>query len=283
MTSLAQAERLFGLILPRDGYRACAVQWQPKDQEFPALYNRLFETDAELARWLAAKGIRTDVWFSTATFMAISDPAQSGGFKGRRDESNIHSRQCFHGDIDCGEDKPYPRFDHAQAALGLAVARLEVQNPIIVRSGHGLHFYWPLIEPVADIRLWRDYAAGLLAALEGQGIKLDTQCSTDPVRLLRPPGTCNHKNDAKLPVCVEDWGSAPAPLSTFDRFRLPEKGETSPHGAYSRHGSAGAYVVCNPTVIPGPAQGPGCGGAWGPGYGSYPWPRPIVVYPPACR
>jgi len=34
---MTDAERLFGLILPRDGYRACAVQWQPKDQELPAL------------------------------------------------------------------------------------------------------------------------------------------------------------------------------------------------------------------------------------------------------
>jgi hypothetical protein len=94
------------------------------------------------------------VWFSTATFRD-GEPAEDAGFKGKRDEANIHSRQCFHGDIDVGEDKSYVRFEHAKAALEWACAKLGLPRPIIVRSGRGLHFYWPISEPITDIKIWR--------------------------------------------------------------------------------------------------------------------------------
>jgi hypothetical protein len=99
-------ERLFGLILPRDGYRAGAISWKPRDSADTILYNRLFETDAELAKWAARRADSGNVWHATATFKNACDFA-GDGFKGRRDESNVHSRQCFHGDLDCGETKPY--------------------------------------------------------------------------------------------------------------------------------------------------------------------------------
>jgi hypothetical protein len=217
----SDAEHLFGLILPREGYRAGATSWQPRDSDSTALYNRLFETDAELAQWATAKADSGNVWHATASFKEAGEIARElrSGFKGSRDESNIHSRQCFHGDLDCGETKPYLRFDHAKAALGLATAKLGLPSPIVVRSGNGLHFYFPLTEQITDMRLWRAYADGLRAALVGQGLKLDAPCSTDPVRLLRPPGTLNHKGGKPRPVTAEDWGTGPVPLSTYNPFK----------------------------------------------------------------
>jgi hypothetical protein len=236
----ADAERLFGLILPREGYRAGATSWQPRDSDSTALYNRLFGTDAEFAKWATAKGLSTHVWFSTATFREAGEIAGDlhSGFKGRRDEANIHSRQCFHGDLDCGETKPYLRFDHAKAALGWATAKLGLPSPIVVRSGNGLHFYFPLTDPITDMRLWRAYAGGILAALEGQGIKLDAQCSTNPVCLLRPPGTFNHKSASPLPVIVEDWGGGPVPLATFDPFKERTRRKAKPRADIERSSGA---------------------------------------------
>jgi hypothetical protein len=219
--SREEVEHLLGLILPREGYRAGATVWKPRDSDSTILYNRLFETDADLAQWAAARGAHENVWHSTATFKEVEEKAEREFlpcFKGRRDESNIHSRQCFHGDIDVGEDKPYVRFEHARAALEWACAKLGLPPPIVIRSGHGLHFYWPLTEPIADMRLWRAYAEGILATLVGQGLKLDAQCSVDPVRILRPPGTFNFKN-GRVPVLVEDWGAGPTPLSAFNQFK----------------------------------------------------------------
>lgn len=216
---VSDAERLFGLILPQDGFRACAVEWMPKDSDRPALFTRMFYMDCDLSRFLIAHGSRTDVWFSTSTFSEVGDRSAFGGFKGKRDERNLHSRQCLHGDIDAGGDKAYPRFEWAKAALEWAVAKLGLPRPILIRSGHGLHFYWPLLEPIVDIRLWRAYAEGMTAALVGQGLKIDAQCSVDPVRLLRPPGTLNHKGGGRLPIAVDEWGDGPTKLSAFDAFK----------------------------------------------------------------
>jgi hypothetical protein len=229
-SSASAAERLFGLTLPRAGYRAGATSWQPRDSGGAALYNRLFETDAELAQWAVGKGPVNHVWHATASFKETGEIARDlrSGFKGRRDESNIHSRQCFHGDLDCGETKPYLRFDHAKAALGWATAKLGLPSPIAIRSGNGLHFYFPLTEPITDMHLWRAYAGGLLDALVGQGLKLDAPCSTDPVRLLRPPGTLNHKNGKPRLVAVEDWGGGPVPLATFDPFKVRTRRASKP-------------------------------------------------------
>ncbi len=218
----ANASKLFRLILPREGYRAGAATWQPKDGDTPALYNRLFDIDAELAQWTVAKAYSGNVWHATATFKEVGEIARDWrfGFKGRRDELNLCARQCFHGDVDVGEDKPYVRFDHAKAALGWAIAKLGLPSPVTVCSGHGLHFYWPLTAPMSDVRLWRAYAGGIAGALEGQGLKLDKQCSADPVRLLRPPGTANHKGGNRLPVFVDSWGDGPVELGIFDKLKL---------------------------------------------------------------
>ena len=99
-------------------------------------------------------GTASNVWHATASFKEAGEIARDlrSGFKGRRDESNIHSRQCFHGDLDCGEAKPYLRFDHAKAALGWAIAKLGLPSPILVSSGNGLHFYFALTEPITDMR-----------------------------------------------------------------------------------------------------------------------------------
>jgi hypothetical protein len=89
------AEHLFGLILPRDGYRAGATSWQPRDSDSTALYNRLFKTNAELAQWATEKGTASNVWHATASFRDAGGIARDlrSGFKGSRDESNIHSRE----------------------------------------------------------------------------------------------------------------------------------------------------------------------------------------------
>jgi hypothetical protein len=131
-----------------------------------------------------------------------------------------YSRQCLHGDIDAGEDKPYVRFEHAKAALEWACAKLGLPRPIIVPPDVAMHFYWPISEPITDIKIWRAYAEGLLAALQRQGLKLDAQCSVDPVRLLRPPGTLNHKRGMQASVTVESWGAGAVHISAFDAFRI---------------------------------------------------------------
>lgn len=61
-------------------------------------------------------------------------------------------RQCFHGELDVG--KHYKTFDTAKTALLAACKTLSLPEPIINCSGTGLHFYFPLAEPMTDMGLW---------------------------------------------------------------------------------------------------------------------------------
>lgn len=85
-------------------------------------------------------------------------------------------------------------------------------------------FYFPLAAPFDDMNVWWTYAKGLLDALVREGLKLDAKCSTDAARILRPPGTFNHKQTPPLPVFADDW-----PLSPWPRSH----GSRSAEGGYS--------------------------------------------------
>lgn len=80
-----------------------------------------------------------------------------------------------------------------------ALERLGDFNPapaIVVRSGSGRHAYWPLWPPVNPDEAER--ANRRLAHALGADAR-----ATDAARILRPPGTFNHKTDPPRPVQVE--------------------------------------------------------------------------------
>jgi hypothetical protein len=66
---------------------------------------------------------------------------------------------------------------------------------IVVESGTGLHAYWPLIDPIGPDEV--EVANRQLA----QAVDGDPR-STDAARILRPPGTFNHKGDQRRPVTI---------------------------------------------------------------------------------
>ncbi|MGE5612377.1 MAG: DUF3987 domain-containing protein [Bacillota bacterium] len=57
----------------------------------------------------------------------------------------------------------------------------------IVSSGHGVHAYWRLREPLMDFRLWRAAQKQLIARLSSD------PAIHDPPRIMRLPGFVNHK------------------------------------------------------------------------------------------
>jgi hypothetical protein len=212
---LADAIRLFELILPREGYRAAAIGWRKRGDSKEHKRNQFFDSDEAMAATLVREGARHNVWHSTATFRKRGTRHDGKDFRGK---TNVLARQCLHADIDCGEGKPYASSEAGQAALTGACGVLGLPSPVVVCSGHGLHAYWPLNVPVADMELWQAHATGIRTALESAGLGFDSQCSIDEVRILRTPGTLNHKS-APLPVFVEDWGDGPQSLATFSRYK----------------------------------------------------------------
>jgi len=58
---------------------------------------------------------------------------------------------------------------------------------LTVNSGHGIHAYWRLTEPIIDMALWSKYQKKLIAMLDSDS------AIHDPARIMRLPGFVNHK------------------------------------------------------------------------------------------
>jgi len=65
---------------------------------------------------------------------------------------------------------------------------------LIVFSGKGFHFYWKLLEPVTDLKLWSEIQNQFIVALKSD------PCINDPARVMRLSGFQNMKHQ-DAPVC----------------------------------------------------------------------------------
>jgi hypothetical protein len=92
--------------------------------------------------------------------------------------------------------EPWTHYETEREALrafGDFAAKVGLPMPsAIVHSGGGLHVYWISQTPMSP-REWEGYAEGLKALLVREAVKCDTGLTTDAARLLRVPGTLNHK------------------------------------------------------------------------------------------
>jgi hypothetical protein len=94
----------------------------------------------------------------------------------------------------------------ALSAFGDFAAKVGLPMPsAIVHSGGGLHVYWISETPLSPNQ-WSAYAEGLKSLLVSEGVKCDAGLTTDAARLLRVPGTLNHKYDPPRPVRLVHLG-----------------------------------------------------------------------------
>ena len=105
-----------------------------------------------------------------------------------------------------------------------ALMALPYPPSALVQSGHGLHAYWLLDQPApsSDAPALRAFADAVAAATGYTG--LDTHAS-EPARILRVPGTTNHKHGGMLPVKLLDEGTgeryAVGMLAAFTAVHAP--------------------------------------------------------------
>jgi len=107
-------------------------------------------------------------------------------------------------DIRPGSPDHYQTRKEAVIALWQACIKLGIPKPsIIVYSGGGLHAYWLSNRPL-PIPEWQPYANALKRSLKAVGFKFDPGCTGDAARVLRVPGTNNHKypNGPRLVRCM---------------------------------------------------------------------------------
>lgn len=86
----------------------------------------------------------------------------------------------------------------------------------VVSSGGGMHIYWRLVEPMTDLAVWTARQKALIAALGSDPVV------HDPPRVMRLPGTLNHKYDPpRACEVVESNTEGRHPLDAFPVLALP--------------------------------------------------------------
>jgi hypothetical protein len=91
---------------------------------------------------------------------------------------------------------------------------------VIIGSGGGLHLYWLLRDPL-PYEEWLARARGLSALLNQRGLRHDTQCTANPVGVLRLPGTSNWKTGTARPVTLVEANFIPPEHKAGNLLRDP--------------------------------------------------------------
>jgi hypothetical protein len=178
---------------------------------------------ARLALQFDAAG--ANAYFALAAFA----PDSSAPSRVRRKQEQAISLRALFLDVDVGKPGAYATQEDARAELkrfcnatGLPLARS-------VASGKGLHLYWLLNEPALRDE-WQGAADNLAALCAALNFKIDTACTTDAARVLRPVGTHWRKAGGPLPVrLLED-----APSVSFAKIKAILDDACRRHGGIAK-------------------------------------------------
>ena len=153
-----------------------------------------------------------DTYFALATFEA----------KGSRKVTNVKELRSFFLDLDCGPSKEYANQQEAYTKLRTVCKALNFPRPTVVNSGRGLHVYWALAEAVPR-ETWVVIAERLKAVCKKHELFADPVVTADAARILRIPGTYNHKDEP--PKEVKFVGELGSPI-LFESFSALVKSHT---------------------------------------------------------
>lgn len=126
-----------------------------------------------------------------------------GSYAGRNRSKPI-AKRCLYLDLDA---KDFGSKANAIAEFSKFIKATNFPGPsIMVDSGRGVHVYWTFDRdlPVAE---WKPMATQLKKLCKEQGFPADLAVTDDAARVLRAPGTLNHKQNPPVPCTVlKDWG-----------------------------------------------------------------------------
>jgi hypothetical protein len=217
------------LILPERGPYIAAIK-NPRNRGFKP--NEFAYTIEDL--WTIIESADRDgyeTYHACAAFKeARNDPSGTPDGRKRlgRTKHNASGAKSFWLDIDVGAGKQYATQQKAFDALAVFCRTLNLQPPIVVSSGAGLHVYWPLTRTL-DPDTWKRYAEGLKRLCAEHDLFADPARTADISSVLRTPGTSNRKHGVARKV-------------ECDPKFLPEKS------------AGGAGMETEPVSEPGPLQ-----------------------------
>ncbi len=134
--------------------------------------------------------------------------------------ANPRNRQGGTADAVARANALFADFDNTsieEARDSITNARLP-EPTMLLNSGHGIHAYWRLREPLADLAIWTDHQKRLIALLKSD------KSIHDPPRIMRLPGFTNHKPPAMLAELIH---ADPALRYSLEDLGLSEERLTS--------------------------------------------------------
>jgi Virulence-associated protein E len=163
------------------------------------------------ARALSTNYIK-DLWFCTS-LQSQAGKNSKGNPKAVRGATFAMKQKSIWVDIDVEPNNPkkYGTIEEALAAILLFAKTVGLPNPsALVFSGNGVHVYWISKDGLTPEE-WAPYASGLKSLLLANAVRCDAGLTTDIARILRVPGTLNHKSVPPKPVQL-----SPTPLVMYD-------------------------------------------------------------------
>ena len=163
------------------------------------------EFDGHLS-WLLTK--KYDIYFCLSRQAERGKPDRRGNPMADRHAKNALALKAIWLDIDVKPDDGYATMNEAEDALAkfVADAKMPVASAIVC-SGSGLHVYWISDTPFS-VAEWQLYADGLKTLAMHHGLKCDYGLTIDSARVLRVPGTYNHKTNPPKPVVLKPLGAS---------------------------------------------------------------------------
>ena len=203
---MQHALQLLDAVLPSDGLRIVALKPPAWKKGLKHLFVSSNEEVVKATQRIDSNGVTN--YFALATY---ADP------DGGRKATNTVQLQCLWLDVD------YKNYDSTEAADADLTRLSEVVGPasIVVDSGGGFHAYWVLRRamPTAE---WEPLAAAFQATWQSLDVKADP-ISADAARVLRLPGSHNHKYDPPIEVSLRSFEDI-----TYDPDALAKKLNAQP-------------------------------------------------------
>lgn len=215
-------------------------------------YNRMYDSFDKLLRAIEQLD-RTDqtVYYAVGTFennVVWDSDKQKDVVQRKQDQAAWFKTLAV--DIDVGGDKhKYQDIKDAARAVLVACTNLGLPEPMLVRSGNGLHVYWPFTLEIRAID-WERLSMMLANALTSQGVDFDTTKIHDRSMVLRPVGTNHKKNpdEWKEVKCVQE-GAVSDPRDLVHLLSGFKEG-VAPRGTPRRSAISDAILNSNDNSTP---------------------------------
>lgn len=198
----SQAEQFAELVLPWDDKSFVNVHMKSTThQGLRGQCNLSLREFADAVRFFGEKN--NDIYCCMSSQRRKGDIGKSAA----RSQIDAVALKSLWYDIDV-KPKQYETLEDAQAALADFVKKAGLPAPnAIVHSGGGMHVHWAL-EKALHPRDWQPLADAMVKIGQHYGLMFDAGVTIDSARILRVPGTQNHKLEQPRPVTLASIGKA---------------------------------------------------------------------------